>query len=452
MATNVKTAVRRKAPRFTSERDKWAAEANQKAVSARETQSVYVWELPIRIFHWVNAAAIMVLMFTGIYIGHPFITPATNGEAYYDYVMGWMRIVHFFTAFVFTANLIFRLYWTFKGNHYAKSQILQGKFWFGLVETLKGYLFLPNHKPHYIGHNPLAQLSYWIFIGLGSVIMVFTGYYLLFSPQPDTIFGKAFFWVPMLFGGSDFTVRSWHHLVAWAFMIFIVIHVYMSFREDWMSKNGTMSSIFTGYKLEPLEKNGSPRAGRSASFGTDRKASMKTSRVDEATAQPPDETIRTAEKAEKITILGIGNTLYADEGVGIHLLPKLQETLSDVENIEYIDGSTEGMQLLGPVEGTDALIVIDAIDAGKAPGEVITVEKDQIPSFNGIKMSVHQIGFQEVVSAAGLRDRLPERMVLIGIQPDSLELGSELSETVRQKLPELIARVKKQIAEWREPS
>lgn len=404
------------------------AEADRSAVYAREQNSVYVWQLPIRIFHWVNAASIMILMVTGIYIGHPFITPANNGEAYYNFFMGWVREIHFFTAFIFTANLIFRFYWTFKGNHYARSQILQKSFWSGLIETVKGYLFLPNHKPHYIGHNPLAQLSYWVFIGLGSVIMVFTGYYMLFQPQPDSIFGKAFEWVTFVFGGSDFTVRSWHHLVAWAFMLFVVIHVYMSFREDWLAKNGTMSSIFTGYKFEPAHR-------------AQKRAAVSVLHRQATTA---------IDKARKITLLGIGNSLYSDEGLGVQVLSRLQEALKDIGDLEFVDGTTEGMQLLGPVEDTEALIVVDAVNAGKAPGTQIRLEKEEIPSFNGIKMSVHQIGFQEVVSAAQLRDRLPEKMVMFGIQPASLDLGTELSETVQSAVPELIKRIRKQISEWRD--
>jgi Ni/Fe-hydrogenase 1 B-type cytochrome subunit len=388
-------------------------------------KSVYVWQVPIRVFHWVNAAAIVILMLTGIYIGHPFITPANNGEAYYHFFMGWVRNIHFFTAFVFTANLIFRAYWTFRGNHYAKSQILQKKFWSGMVETLKFYLFIPNHKPHYIGHNPLAQLTYWLFIGVGSVLMVLTGYYLFFQPQPDTVFGKAFAWVPLVFGGSDFTVRSWHHLIAWCFMIFIVVHVYMSIRDDWVGRDGTMTSIFTGFKYEPVSELPDDAASGSG--------------VGSAVAG-----------IEKITILGVGNTLYSDEGLGIHVLPRLEQALRDLPNLEFVDGTTEGMQLLAPVEATNALIVVDAINAGRQPGTPIELKKDEIPAFNGIKMSVHQIGLQEVLSAAQLRDRLPQKMVMFGIQPASLKIGTEMSSTVEQAIPELIGRIRKQIADWRE--
>lgn len=105
----------------------------------------------------------------------------------------------------------------------------------------------------------------------------------------------------------------------------------------------------------------------------------------------------------KITILGIGNTLFSDEGVGIHLLPLLEDALVDYEDIEIIEGLTDGMKLLGPVEDAEKLIIIDAINAGKEPGTIITLVGDEIPAYFGIKMSIHQLGFQEVLMAAKLR-------------------------------------------------
>ncbi|MEQ6376046.1 Ni/Fe-hydrogenase, b-type cytochrome subunit [Bacillaceae bacterium S4-13-56] len=215
-----------------------------------KVEKVYVWELPVRVFHWINAAAILLLLVTGFYIGRPGFSAGIPEEAYYSSLMWWMRYVHFFTAFVFTLNLVIRLYWVLKGNRFAKSKAYKKEFWMGTYETLKYYLFMKNKKKHYVGHNPLAELSYWIFIGLGSIIIIFTGFYMYIEPQPESILGNLFSWVPFIFGGDSFTVRSLHHIVAWGFVVFTILHVYMGFREDWLAKNGTMSSIFTGYKIE----------------------------------------------------------------------------------------------------------------------------------------------------------------------------------------------------------
>jgi hydrogenase maturation protease len=154
----------------------------------------------------------------------------------------------------------------------------------------------------------------------------------------------------------------------------------------------------------------------------------------------------------KITILGIGNTLFSDEGVGIHLLPLLEEALKDVENIEIIEGLTNGMKLLGPVEDAENLIIIDAINAGKEPGTIITLVGDEIPAYFGIKMSIHQLGFQEVLLAAKLRERYPKKIMMFGMQPTSLQMGIELTDTNQKKLGELAKTVIDQVKRWRDAS
>ncbi len=157
-------------------------------------------------------------------------------------------------------------------------------------------------------------------------------------------------------------------------------------------------------------------------------------------------------KTNKITILGIGNTLFSDEGVGIHLLPILEEVLNEFSNIEIIEGLTDGMRLLGPVEDAENLIIIDAINAGKKGGTIVSIYGDDIPAYFGVKMSIHQLGFQEVLLAAKMRERYPKNIVMFGMQPTSLELGVELSEINQKKLPELAQAVLDQVREWRTKS
>lgn len=158
------------------------------------------------------------------------------------------------------------------------------------------------------------------------------------------------------------------------------------------------------------------------------------------------------QKEIKITILGIGNTLYQDEGVGVHILPLLEERFKEDALVEIIEGSTDGMRLLGPVEDSSHLIVIDAINAGKAGGTIITLIGDEIPAYYGIKMSIHQLGFQEVLFAAKLRERYPENIVMFGMQPTSLELGIELSSKNANRLSELADHIAFQVKQWRDAS
>lgn len=160
--------------------------------------------------------------------------------------------------------------------------------------------------------------------------------------------------------------------------------------------------------------------------------------------------IRQRNDIKRIKIIGIGNTLYHDEGVGVHILPYLEKRLEGFHHVEIIEGATDGIKLLGPVEEADYLIVIDAINAGKKAGELITIRNEEIPNYLGVKMSVHQIGFQEVLFAAKLLDRLPKEIVMFGIQPESLEFGIGLSKIVEEKLEELADNVVQQVEQWSE--
>jgi hydrogenase maturation protease len=151
-----------------------------------------------------------------------------------------------------------------------------------------------------------------------------------------------------------------------------------------------------------------------------------------------------------VTIIGIGNTLYTDEGVGVHILPLLREAFKEDSNVDIVEGSTDGIRLLGPVEDTNYLIVLDAVNGGQPPGTIYTLVGEEIPAYCGAKMSVHQLGFQEVLFAARIRDRLPAHMVLFGIQPASLEFGIGLSAEVEGELEIMLNRIKNQIKEWRQ--
>lgn len=157
------------------------------------------------------------------------------------------------------------------------------------------------------------------------------------------------------------------------------------------------------------------------------------------------------EKTKKVfKIIGIGNTLYSDEGVGVQIIPYLEEAIPKSWDIEIVEGTTDGIKLLTPVEAADYLIIIDAINAGKEPGTLITVEDEEIPKYFGVKMSVHQVGMQEVLSAAQLRETLPEKMIMFGVQPENLSLGLELTDTVRKQIPSLVEKVVQQIKIWSE--
>ncbi len=147
-------------------------------------------------------------------------------------------------------------------------------------------------------------------------------------------------------------------------------------------------------------------------------------------------------------VLGVGNILLQDEGVGVRVVEHLKEYYTLPEEVQVLDGGTMGLGLLSYLDGVDRLLVIDAVDAGRPPGTVVRLTDGEIPAFLGRKLSPHQIGLADLLSVAQLRDLMPRRVVLIGVQPDSLEVGLELSPTVGGQMPLIVETVLKEMSTW----
>ncbi len=152
-------------------------------------------------------------------------------------------------------------------------------------------------------------------------------------------------------------------------------------------------------------------------------------------------------RKNKMVILGLGNPLFQDEGLGIHLIWQLMEEGID-ERVELIDGGTDSLALLGIVEEAACLLIVDAIDADEPPGSIRQIAGEEIPLMVTRKMSAHQIGFQDVLALARLRNRFPDQIVLIGVQPESLDWGTELSLPVADTLVRVKEMVYAQIHSW----
>jgi hydrogenase maturation protease len=151
-----------------------------------------------------------------------------------------------------------------------------------------------------------------------------------------------------------------------------------------------------------------------------------------------------------ILVLGIGNLLWADEGFGVRCVEMLAANWRFPENVTLLDGGTQGLYLLPKVQEADALLIFDAIDYGNPPGTLREITGDAVPRFMGAKkMSLHQTGFQEVLAVAELTGQIPEKLVLIGVQPENLEdFGGSLSATVREKIPEALQCALGWLAQW----
>jgi hydrogenase maturation protease len=155
-------------------------------------------------------------------------------------------------------------------------------------------------------------------------------------------------------------------------------------------------------------------------------------------------------KKKQLLILGIGNILWADEGFGVRCVEAMDAAWQFGDDVTVLDGGTQGLYLLPFLEDARRLIVFDAVDYGKTPGEMVIAKDDEVPRFMGAKkMSLHQTGFQEVIACASLAGRLPESMVLIGVQPEQMEdFGGSLRDVVKEQIPRALEVALEQIKQW----
>jgi len=211
---------------------------------------VYVWEFPVRAYHWVNFLCILALIVTGYLIGNPLSVEYAD-EAYQQYWFGTVRMIHFVAAFVFFFNFLVRIYWGFVGNRYARwpNFIPHTRAQFReIIETLRvDILHTRPSRFVSLGHNALAGLVYFLSF-LVFLCQALTGF-ALYSSMSASALPHYFTWVVPLMGG-DFAVRQWHHAGMWFFVVFAIIHVYLVFYHDYVEGRGTMSSMVGGWKFE----------------------------------------------------------------------------------------------------------------------------------------------------------------------------------------------------------
>jgi Ni/Fe-hydrogenase 1 B-type cytochrome subunit len=213
-------------------------------------KSVYVYEAPVRIWHWINALAIVVLAVTGYFIGSPL--PTMPGEAIDHFVMGYIRFAHFASGYVLTVSLLGRVYWAVVGNHHARElfwvPIFQKAYWQEVLAMLKWYAFISPRPGRYVGHNPLARFAMFYMYLLTTIFMVLTGFALYGEgAQMGSWQERLFGWVIPLMGQSQ-DVHTWHHLGMWWLIVFIIVHVYAAIREDIMGRSSVVSTMISGHR------------------------------------------------------------------------------------------------------------------------------------------------------------------------------------------------------------
>jgi len=212
---------------------------------------VYIWELPVRITHWVNAACITVLFLTGLYIANPIFS--TTGEPANHFLMGRVRQVHFAAGMIFAVSFLLRTYWFFRGNTYSRSGfplVWRPAWWREFFGEALEYLKLSPGRPS-LGYNALQGSAYTLMFFLGG-FEICTGLAIYSETKPGGLLDHLFGWVIPLLGGS-FQTRMYHHLVAWGFPILALVHIYIVSYLTVLSGKGLISSIVGGYKFYQRE-------------------------------------------------------------------------------------------------------------------------------------------------------------------------------------------------------
>lgn len=208
---------------------------------------VYVWEVPVRLAHWLLVLSIAAFTVTGIYIGNPYIIAYSSQQ----YIMGWMRFAHFVAGYVFLMIMIIRIYWSFVGNKYAR---ISG--WFPFTSKKMGEM--GKEIRCYLLMSKKSGCEDFGHTALGGVVMMLL--FLIFYFEIASGFAmyslthKGAIWT--LLGGwllnymSLPLIKLWHHLCMYAIIAFTVIHVYTAIFLNSIEGNGLFESIFTGYKHE----------------------------------------------------------------------------------------------------------------------------------------------------------------------------------------------------------
>jgi Ni/Fe-hydrogenase 1 B-type cytochrome subunit len=214
---------------------------------AEERIPVYVWQVPVRVTHWVTVAAIVAMSVTGMYIADPFLVPASGAA------MTTARTIHLLAALALLVSGLLRTVWLLRGNRFAR--------WSALIPTNRNqatelfrqaafYAFLRKDIPKVLGHNQLAASAYLVLIALLAVETV-TGLVLYGALGVEPL-ATLFAWVREVVGLQ--ALRLIHHLAMWAILAIAVFHIYSCILVDHIEKNGLMSSIVSGFKYPTREE------------------------------------------------------------------------------------------------------------------------------------------------------------------------------------------------------
>ncbi|WP_165174978.1 Ni/Fe-hydrogenase, b-type cytochrome subunit [Desulfovibrio sp. ZJ369] len=214
-------------------------------------KSVYVYQLPIRLWHWSMAICVSVLIVTGYIIGKPWLS--VTGQPCDTFYMGYTRMAHFIAGFILIIATVLRYLYALIGNRYSRELIIlpvwRKSWWEGLWSEIRWYLFLDREPRAYVGHNPLAQAG--MAVGMIFMLLIMLSGLGMYAQASASPFFKPFllvldfmYWI----GGNDQELRSLHRLGMLLLITFVIVHIYMVIREEIMGKTTLASTMFSGYR------------------------------------------------------------------------------------------------------------------------------------------------------------------------------------------------------------
>jgi len=156
-------------------------------------------------------------------------------------------------------------------------------------------------------------------------------------------------------------------------------------------------------------------------------------------------------KEPTITVLGLGNILMTDEGVGVHTINEFEKRYTVPDYVEIVDGGAAGLDLIPFIEGREKVLMVDAVNFDREPGYIDLLENDAIPIRLTQKASMHHLGLMDVLCIVRMSGNIPKELCIIGIQPKSLDLGIDMTKEIWDKVNDLIERIVAKLREWNIP-
>lgn len=150
----------------------------------------------------------------------------------------------------------------------------------------------------------------------------------------------------------------------------------------------------------------------------------------------------------KIVVLGVGNILLSDEGVGVRAVEEIERRYRLPDSVELIDGGTSGMEVMGSLAHADHVLILDAVKSGSAPASLVRLSGAEVPKFFSLKMSPHQVSLADVLATLEFAGESPKNVTVLGVEPESLEYNLGLTPAVAARLPQLVDMAVAELRGW----